>query len=372
MSDDLKPDDPQPGDLKPPAALSNEQKERLNEAIADGFDPKELEHALRYKWGIVVRNYVNTAQPFLLVVADLIAWTDRRGKTWELANFAYAERPGNDAISRLAHELGIARAEAERKYTLQKRPVKPSLEAMVASHSRFVDYDRFLSRFRALGDRVCKVTTPTKHGTKHGTGFLVGPDLLLTNCHVVDQVVSDSDAGRTVFEFDYRSGTATGEGGGSTYHRLAPSNWLVAKSPPSESDATGVGKPGEGEFDYALLRLAESVGESPSRSGGKRGWFSLEAPRPVVALNEFVVVPQHPEGRPLEIAWGSVLSFNDDGSRVKHNATTNRGSSGSPCLTADLEIFGLHHATDPSNDLGFNQAIPLELIARDLKDKKAL
>lgn len=359
-------------DLKPAPALTKEQKEKLNDAIVDGFSEAELRNALRYKWGVGLDNYVNVKQGFYNTVADFIAWTDRKGKTSELAALAYAERPGNDTVRQLAQDLGLPLIEIKQKYDpAAQPPARPPLQAMVARHSRFVNYEKFLKRFKAVGDRVCKIETPTKVGT----GFLVGADLVLTNFHVVDEVAA-ADGKKVACEFDFhtaeeQAGNAGGQGNESTFCRLA-ANWEVAKSPFSKSDMTGVGEPKEDELDYALLRLEKKVGEAAGPSGAQRGWFDLAAERPVLAMRDFVVVPQHAQGRVLEVAWGAALSFNTPGNRVKHDATTDTGSSGSPCMTVDLDIFGLHHATDPNPNPKFNQAIPLDIIYKDLQAKKVV
>jgi hypothetical protein len=146
----------------------------------------------------------------------------------------------------------------------------------------------------------------------------------------------------------------------------------LAKSGYSESDISGEGEPKAEELDYAVLQLADRIGERPGRGDDQRGWFSLLTERPLLALRDFAVVPQHPEGRRLEVAWGSVLNFNSLGNRVRYDTSTSAGSSGAPCLTIDLEIFGLHHARDPSIDPQFNQAVPLDLIATDLRSKNIL
>jgi len=146
----------------------------------------------------------------------------------------------------------------------------------------------------------------------------------------------------------------------------------LATSRYSESDTSGQGEPKADELDYALLQLADRIGERPTGDGDQRGWFSLQTERPLLALHDFAIVPQHPEGRRLEVALGTVLNFSSLGTRVRYDTSTSVGSSGAPCLTVDLEIFGLHHARDPSTNPQFNQAIPLDLIAADLKSKNVL
>jgi Trypsin-like peptidase domain/Effector-associated domain 1 len=354
-------------DLKPALALSPEQTEQIREAIANSFSPSELQSTLRFKWGMILGNYVDVHQGLYGVVDQLIAWTDRRGKTSELATLVLAERSGNNDVLKMASSLGLALADAQKKYDSTQRAEAPaSLEAMIERHSRLISYGVFLSKFRSLGDRICRVCTPNKLGT----GFLVGPDLILTNFHVVDEVKTDANIAETTCLFDFRD--EAGQAGSASKACGLSSNWLVAKSLFSQSDVTGNGEPQANEFDYALLRLSEKVGHAVGTGGGKRGWFDLVAERPLLAMRDFVVVPQHAEGRPLEVAWGVVMSFNSVGNRVRHNATTNNGSSGAPCLTANLEVFGLHHATDPHPNPAFNQAIPLDLIALDLKNKGAI
>jgi hypothetical protein len=360
-------------ELKPAPKLSGPQLEGASEAIVDAFDIKELAQVLRFKWGITLGNYVDLRQGFYGVVGDLIEWTERRGKTLELVALVCAERPGNEIVQQVGRALGINSADARQKYDLtQEPPKKPALEAVVARHSRFVDYARFLSRFRTLGNRICRVETPQMLGT----GCLVGPDLVLTNFHVIEAAETSNTIAQTVCRFDYHEdangAAAAGRARpGPTVCRLA-SKQPLAESRYSESDTSGQGEPKADELDYAVLQLADRIGQRSAGGDDQRGWFSLQTERPLLALHDFAVVPQHPEGRSLEVAWGTVLNFSSLGTRVRYDTSTSAGSSGAPCLTVDLEIFGLHQAKDPSTNPQFNQAIPLDLIARDLKSKNIL
>ena len=71
------------------------------------------------------------------------------------------------------------------------------------------------------------------------------------------------------------------------------------------------------------------------------------------------------------MAHGVCLGNNGNNTRIRHNANTEGGSSGSPCFTVDLYLFGLHHAGDPNFDPDhkpdYNQAIPISNIVSHLQ-----
>jgi hypothetical protein len=347
-------------DLKPLPKLSNETLEEITDAIVSGYDLADLSRVLHFKWGFVLANYVNTHQGFRFIVSDLIEWTERKGKTRELLAVTYSQAPGNTDLQAIAAKCGLTLQDADRKYNATGIVPKPaSLEAMVNAHSRLIDYERFVQRLRDAGERVCLVETPFKKGT----GFLIDTDCALTNFHVVEEIIANKTlASQVVCKFDYR--TSEGELLAPKLCKLS-ADGILANSPYSESDLTGNGDSEPDKLDYALLRLAGPV--AARESGKPRGWFILPAESPVVALHDFLVIPQHAESHPLQIAWGSVVAF--PGNRIRYDTTTAQGSSGSPCFTADLDIVGLHHAAEPKHNPAYNQAVPLWLVARDLAGK---
>jgi hypothetical protein len=70
----------------------------------------------------------------------------------------------------------------------------------------------------------------------------------------------------------------------------------------------------------------------------------------------------------MQVALDSegMLGPNGNGTRVRYTTTTQRGSSGSPCFSADWELIALHHAGDPNYPIkgkgAFNQGIPMSAI----------
>lgn len=148
------------------------------------------------------------------------------------------------------------------------------------------------------------------------------------------------------------------------------SNWIVDYSPFSRfdpGDEGGLPKPTE--LDYALLRVAESVGDAPDADGkNKRGWILVSTLPPLPEPSDIIFIVQHPKGNPLKLAAGAVLRRNANDSRVRYDANTERGSSGSPCFDVKLNLIALHHAGDP--DAGplakYNQGIPIATILKYL------
>ena len=53
-----------------------------------------------------------------------------------------------------------------------------------------------------------------------------------------------------------------------------------------------------------------------------------------------------------------------DGTRLTYEVNTERGSSGSPCLTFDLRLVALHQSGHPRSNVG----VPISTIAAHLGD----
>jgi hypothetical protein len=205
----------------------------------------------------------------------------------------------------------------------------------------------------------------------------VGPDYVLTNQHVVGHA---KEATKITCRFDFAA-SANGE----VINRglaVPARTGLVDSSPPNRGDPNlAAGDPTDDECDYALLQLETDIGNAPAGSGSNpsadaRGWVKLAAVQidpgdPVFVLQH----PQNPDGwtlQPLKLTMGQMLELAGGGRRLRHNANTLPGSSGSPCFSAALALVALHHAGGddryaPSN---FNQAIPIAKIIDRLTRQK--
>jgi hypothetical protein len=243
-----------------------------------------------------------------------------------------------------------------------------ALESIVNAAADFLDPMVLGEKLIEYVPRVCRVVMRTRAVTRQGTGFLVGPDLVLTNHHVLTELLAGTAPPASVrCKFDYRVVGDDVEHG--TEHGLA-SRWRLADSPPSAADwdlgplAPGGGT--SGELDYALVRLDSPVGVEVLPSGVQRGWCRLPDPVPALRPGMRLLILQHPRHEPIKLAFehDGVLALNGDASRVTHRVNTLGGSSGAPCFTDDFELVAVHHAGFGNSR---NEAIPIAAIAGHLR-----
>lgn len=339
-------------------AFHGPQARLLSDALREAFLPERLDELLYF--GLDRRRAdITMAGDYQGRVYDIIRAADAEGWLPELVNAAREARPRSTGLHEVATGLGLT-------------SVTGNLERLVRADVPDLDVSVWRARLAALESQVCRVEI----GGQLGTGFLVGPDLCMTNHHVVAPLLTDATRlAAAVVRFDHRrlaDSTTVNPGIG---YRLAD-DWLVAAVPPSRADdIDGPDLPAPDELDVAVLRLADRVGELPAgRAAGvtdaqPRGWISDpvdEPPRPGSPL----LLLQHPAGTPMRLALGSVLAANANGTRMRHSVNTEPGSSGAPCLDAALRLVGLHHAGDPTfGPARHNVAVPIGRIRALLAER---
>jgi V8-like Glu-specific endopeptidase len=222
---------------------------------------------------------------------------------------------------------------------------------------------------------VCRVEVG--NGTR-GTGFLVGPDALLTNYHVLRAVIDNPSSAPAVrFRFDYQV-LANGVESQGVLASLHPTDWQIDYSPYSDAEAKN--KPDEAtptadQLDYALVRLDRPIGDeplNPAASGNSvRGWIPIPTTAPAITPKMPILILQHPHAEPLKLTFDTegVLKVYDNGTRVRYATNTESGSSGSPCFDMKWNLVALHHYGDPAFDHppAYNQGIPINMIRDRVK-----
>jgi S1-C subfamily serine protease len=340
--------------------LNGRQVGELSEALRDAFLPDALDELLLVKlnskrYEITMANDYRTRVFWIIVSADAAGWV------FDLVVAAREARPRNAALHAVAADLGLSTAPS-------------SLERIISASVPFVDIATWRAQLGALEGQVCRVEVPSGEQTILGTGFLVAADLCLTNYHVVQGLIEGTaDPIRTLLRFDFRR-TADGKViNDGTCFSLAET-WLVAARPPSAADSLPDDRdrlPAKDELDFALLRIRDTPGAAPIGRVDQlvdvpiRGWVNRVGSDGYESGNPLFML-QHPEGAPLKLSFGTSIGVNANATRLRHRVNSERGSSGSPCFNARLELVGLHHAGDPNFDPAhnpqYNSAIPIHAV----------
>lgn len=276
--------------------------------------------------------------------------TEHRWQAWRAAQ-RFEDSAAERARTRQAQQhTGCAvhdtfdqvRARTERLVELNEAPAEALLDAarLGASDRRSV-YQRiigasndlqsvsFLSRgLRAAAPVARIVLTVNGRELPYGTGFLVSPELLLTNHHVLG---SPDLARQVVAEFaaevdvDYRPRS-------TVRYRLDPGAFFVSGR----------------ELDFTLVRVLPGADGQPP--GAAFGWNPLLRTQGKIVTGEPVNLIGHPMGRLKEITIRASRVDQQTEDFLQYSADTERGSSGSPVFNDQWEVVALHHSAVPRRD----------------------
>jgi endonuclease G len=167
-----------------------------------------------------------------------------------------------------------------------------------------------------------------------GTGFLVAPNLLLTNQHVLDSLQT---ARFSRVEFDYEE-TFIGEVLPSATFDLAPDIFFVSN-------------PAIGGKDYALVAVASRArpdSRRPDASLAEFGYNVLVREEGKLAKGELIYCIHHPEGqaRQVNLHENRLTALDEPALQdlwMHYETDTEQGSSGAPLYNYEWLVVGIHH-----------------------------
>src|SRR5688572_19796261 len=205
----------------------------------------------------------------------------------------------------------------------------PELKEIIIHQNDMVDFT-FLERGALAGRSVAKLAVP-RHldglpdplGKEFlGTGWLIAPDILCTNHHVLcardrgelppdaPSLEKQTEAMRVVFGFDSQS--------------VQGATARVARRLCADP-----------ALDYALLRIAPAPGLPPLRIAASQLVATEQHKVPVNII-------QHPNGQPKKVACRNNLATRSEGTEIRYFTDTDGGSSGSPVFNDAWEVVALH------------------------------
>ena len=334
--------------------LSGKQARGLHEALLDAFNLGSLRQMVRFELDEKLEN-ITLGGSMSDRTFELIDWAEMEGRTGELIRAARRDNPGNPVLERFAGVFGGS---------IQSGVGHTTLEKIVKKNQTFKKAGRWRDRLEAIERQVCRIE---RDGMARGTGFLVAPDLVLTNHHVVSSVISGAGQSTSLaarFDFQLPLNEDVPEKG-----RLFKlhDDWLLDSSPHDPVDTQPKPKPHEPDtdhLDYAFLRLSKAAGEE-ALEDGERGFVELPEEPPELEVGGPVFIVQHPGGDVLSLALNtdSIVEINAPKTRLRHQTNTKGGSSGSPTFDSDWSLIALHHSGDPQAiKPEYNEGIPIQTI----------
>nr|WP_242678164.1 NACHT domain-containing protein [Neochlamydia sp. AcF84] len=208
------------------------------------------------------------------------------------------------------------------------------------------------------------------HPARRGTGFLIGPGLLLTNNHVLR---NKQDAREARADFFYEEGrkdvvevkfNPDEEQGG----------WFYTSPEPEKDSPFEIGK-----LDFTIVALKAHPKLDRIYQLGL-SMFSQSFPK----VNGPANIIQHPliqepgkDGTSYK-KWAfrgnRILKIKKHKFVVRYETTTMPGSSGAPVLDDKGDVFAIHHAKYLGNDdeVLYNEAILIQAIVEELKQKNLI
>ncbi|MEY9136501.1 hypothetical protein ACVMII_005398 [Bradyrhizobium diazoefficiens] len=320
-------------------------------------------------------SFVGEGRPKLATISALLNALEDLGSTSAFLAYVYANRPGRpdvrakivthfpDAVAVLIQKIDLsAQTAGASQAEAPTNAIVPGLQRNVRPYLAKLDVRVWQDRLIKIERQVCRIEMD---GKALGTGFLVGPDTVLTNWHVFEVAKSADKVRQLGCRFDY----VRLPNGQTDFGRLIMLNGVdgLDSSPYSTAEKSGnpdAPLPTVNELDYALLRLAAPVGEQLVE-GAPRGWIALPKAVSPLPTDAPILIVQHPEGTPMKLALDTqaVIGLNGNRTRLRYRTNTDPGSSGSPVFTMDWDIVALHHYGDPKwQNARFNQGVPIELV----------
>jgi hypothetical protein len=358
-------------------ALSAQQADDLVRVLSGTLNEDNIEQYLALATGDnLYDEYIgrNTSVPKNRILRELVKALQQEGTLLLFLRVVYDRRPHNDNVRNFLRQnfpgsettpqhgavLSVQKG-GQPVAEASKDAAAPGLQRYVRKSLGNVNMLVWIAQGFKEAGRVCRIE---RDRVALGTGFLVGPDLVLTNWHVVKHALPANNTDDLACRFDFAVDPAGGTRNGEEID-VEPSG-IIAWSPCSSAELTpnpDVPPPTTDQLDYALLRLSKPAGTT-------RGWMNLAGDAPKLAADAAMLIIQHPAADPLKLAMDTeaVIGEKFGGLRLRYRTNTDHGSSGAPCLSMDWKLVALHHLGDPA--LGtpvYNQGIPIGLIRDSIR-----
>ncbi|KIQ02408.1 hypothetical protein RU07_11750 [Agrobacterium tumefaciens] len=195
-------------------------------------------------------------------------------------------------------------------------------------------------------------------GQWSGTGFIVGPNLLLTNHHVLNTIEVARDAR---VEFNYE---------------ISPENLLAGDGRPPQATQTFaidparlfITSPTDDGLDYTFVWIEDAAAIAYGTIPMERAFFTVNK-------GDSAFIVHHPDGQPKQVSLDDTDILAIDANVLHYTSDTMKGSSGAPVFDRRGRLIALHHASreedivlpDGEKSGLVNEGIKIAAIALDLE-----
>jgi len=247
--------------------------------------------------------------------------------------------------------LGLPPVIPEATPKIKEMPPWRGKELITGNQETFLEIS-FLHEGLRVAKSVVRLVVVSQRGrVSCGTGFLIAPNTILTNHHVLyDEDDSNRRMMQVNIEFNYE---------------------LDEKGQPRNVDPyDGNVETIEGDpvHDWAIIRSKIPIADTYPT-------LDLQPSRPVV-VGDYVYIIQHPGGKPKKIGLlhNQVVDVASD--RVQYLTDTLPGSSGSPVCNELWQVVALHYSgvKEPlgTTTVRKNEGIHIERVVKALRTRKII
>lgn len=184
---------------------------------------------------------------------------------------------------------------------------------------------------RTAGKPVARIVVlPTAMAAPQGfgSGFMITPNLLMTNHHVLG-TANDADGVGANFDHVFTMGGGVDPG---EYFELQPDRFFLS----------------DDELDFAIVAVADT--SQNGKSLGDYGHHPLIERTGKILIGKPINIIQHPSGGPKMYANKDNDVLDRLENFLHYRTDTKPGSSGSPCFNDFWEVVALHHSGVPATD----------------------
>lgn len=275
----------------------------------------------------------SAARDYRTRIFELVSWATAAGKIEELLRAGLEGNPNSRRLQLLSEATGLVPATSGLIDVI--RPVLPP------GGER--DWELVLQQVKR---QICFIQVRTDPNVQTGTGFLIGPDQVMTHISVL---AADAAKGAhsvkrditVVFDLDW---SPTSQ---EAYRALAN---------PIFVSAGGI----------VVLQLDRPAGREIASAPGTansartRGWLT---PRQPGQATRALVIVQYVDGNRLVISVDTDGLIREDRGMIYYRTSTHVGSTGAPCFDADWRLVGMHVG---SAEGSLNHGIGIESIVEQL------